>query len=158
MASQRTRSLVTEGKLRFYYWHIVTALAENAEFLSPEAVDHRPPDEFLVESRGHIEATIIFRDGSRLIARAELDDTTEVREYDYAYVYLDADGKRLLQYDDAPHHPAISTHPHHMHKGEAPVEGRDQAYELDIPQVDFTTVLAKVVDDYPGKSRDSARA
>ena len=33
-----------------------------------------------------------------------------------------------------------------------------QAYELDIPQVDFTTVLAKVVDDYLGKSRDSARA
>ena len=62
MASQRTRSLVTEGKLRFYYWHIVTALAENAEFLSPEAVDYRPLDEFLVESRGHIEANIIFRD------------------------------------------------------------------------------------------------
>ena len=33
-----------------------------------------------------------------------------------------------------------------------------QAYELDIPQVDFTTVLTKVVDDYLGKSRDSARA
>ena len=139
---------MTDGKLRFYYWWIMTVLAENVEFLNPEAVDYHPPDEFVVESRGHIEATIVFKDDSRLIARAELDDTTEVREYDYAYVYLNADGRRVLQYDDAPHHPEISTYPHHMHKGERPVEGKDQPHELDIPQVNFDTVLTKIIKGY----------
>jgi hypothetical protein len=139
---------VSDGKLRFYYWHIMTALAENAEFLNSEAIDHHPPDEFLVESRGHIEATIVFKNGSRLIARAELDVTTEVQEYDYAYVYLDPDGERVLQYDDAPHHLEIPTHPHHMHKGKRPIEGRDQAYALDIPRVDFVTVFTTIIRDY----------
>lgn len=139
---------MADSKLRFYYWWIMTILAENVEFLNPEAVGYHPPDEFVVESRGHIEAAIVFKDGSRLIACAELDDTAEVREYDYAYVYLDADGRRVLQYDDAPHHPEISTHPHHMHKGERPVEGKDPPYELDIPQVNFNTVLTKIIKDY----------
>jgi hypothetical protein len=139
---------VADGKLRFYYWRIMTILAENVEFLNPEAVGYHPPDEFVVESRGHIEATIAFKDGSCLIARAELDDTAEVREYDYAYVYLDADGRRVLQYDDAAHHPGISTHPHHMHKGERPTEEKDQAYELDIPRVNFDTVLSRIIKDY----------
>ncbi len=127
---------------------MITALAENVEFLNPGAIDYCPPDEFLVESRGHIEATIVFKDDTRLVVRAELDDTTGVREYDYAYVYLDADGRRVLQYDDAPHHPEISTHPHHIHKGEWSAEKKDQARKLDIPQVNFVTVLARIIEDY----------
>ncbi len=139
---------MADGKLRFYYWQIMTALADSAEFLNPEAIGYHPLDEFLVEARGHIEAIIIFKDGSRLIARAELDTTTEVREYDYAYVYLDANDKRVLQYDNAPHHPGISTHPHHMHKGKKPIEGKDQAHPADISPVNFTTVLTKISEDY----------
>ena len=34
-----------------------------------------------------------------------------------AYTYL-ADEKRIFRYDNAPHHPEISTHPHHKHIGE----------------------------------------
>lgn len=26
-------------------------------------------------------------------------------------------GKRIFRYDNAPHHPEISTHPHHKHSG-----------------------------------------
>jgi hypothetical protein len=26
-------------------------------------------------------------------------------------------GKRVFRYDNAPHHPEISTHPHHKHAG-----------------------------------------
>ena len=29
-----------------------------------------------------------------------------------------AGGKRKFRYDNAPHHPEISTHPHHKHIGE----------------------------------------
>jgi hypothetical protein len=31
---------VADGKFRFYYWWIVTVLAENVEFLNPEAAGY----------------------------------------------------------------------------------------------------------------------
>jgi len=76
--------------------------------------------------------------------------TAEVREHDYAYVYLDAEGNRVFQYDDAPHHPELSTYPHHTHKGQRPAKGPDEALPLDIPRVDFVTILDKILHKYLG--------
>ncbi len=137
-----------DGKLRYYYWHAFSLLVEFSHLLNSTHPDHRVPDEDLIVFGEHLTATLVFVDESRLIVRASLEASADVREYDYAYVYLDADGKRVFQYDDSPHHPEVSTHPHHMHKGRVPVEEKDEAHELDIPQVDFSTVLRKVVNQY----------
>ncbi|MDP2778405.1 MAG: DUF6516 family protein, partial [Anaerolineales bacterium] len=34
----------------------------------------------------------------------------------YGYTFMQ-DSKRIFRYDNAPHHPEISTHPHHKHSG-----------------------------------------
>jgi hypothetical protein len=34
----------------------------------------------------------------------------------YAYTYI-RQGQRVFRYDNAPHHPEITTHPHHKHIG-----------------------------------------
>jgi len=34
---------------------------------------------------------------------------------DYAYHYQDSSDNLIFRYDNAPHHPEISTHPHHKH-------------------------------------------
>jgi len=106
------------GKLRSYYWRIATFLAERSGYLDTEHPAFLFPDEDAVEFGKTLKATLLFRDGSRLNAQATLDDRAEIREYDYAYIYYDRRGKRVFQYDDAPHHTNIPTHPHHLHQGE----------------------------------------
>lgn len=135
---------MTNGKLRHYYWQIYSFLIERQYLLDVTHEDYSFPDEDDVECRERLKALLVFRDGSRLFVRARLNTTMEVREYDYAYVYFDSQGKRIFQYDDAPHHPEIATHPHHVHKGERPIEGTDRAFPLDIPRVDFMTIIAKI--------------
>jgi len=135
---------MSDGKLRAYYWDVFTALAEAFDLLDPAHPGYSFPSEDEVEYTAALHATLIFQDGSRLIVHSWLDAAAKVREHDYAYVYLDAAGNRVFQYDDAPHHPELVTHPHHVHRGPKPAAGRDEALSLDIPGVDFTTILSKV--------------
>jgi len=135
-----------DGKLRSYYWELFTALAEIADFLDTTHPDHTFPSEDEVEYTAALHAKLIFKDGSGLVVNAWLDATAEVEEYNYAYVYLDAQGRRVFQYDDAPHHPELASHPHHMHEGPRPSE----ALPLDLPRVDFVTILDKIVHEHLG--------
>jgi hypothetical protein len=92
-----------------------------------------------------IRAVLPFRDRSRLYAEIGLAVDGETIEERYAYVYYDARGKRILQYDNRNHHPEISTHPHHMHKGPIPALGKkDRAWQTDIDFVCFETVLGRI--------------
>lgn len=136
------------AKLRYYYWRIYSYLTEHKHLLLEEHPDYLPPDEDLMEHQERLGVRLVFVDGSCLIAYAWLDTTAEVKEYNYVYVYLDPQGKRIFQYDDSPHHPGVPTHPHHLHKGERPLRGKDPAHELDIPQVDFMTVMDKIIREY----------
>ncbi|MEA3346307.1 MAG: DUF6516 family protein [Chloroflexota bacterium] len=135
-------------KLRYYYWEIFSFLAERRSILDLQHEDLSLSSEEEVEYRGVMKATLVFKGGSCLLVRALLDDTAEIREYDYAYIYLGPDGERIFQYDDASHHPELSTHPHHRHRGPRPSRGADQAFALDIPQVDFVTIVTKIEEEY----------
>ncbi|MBI4674275.1 MAG: hypothetical protein HY741_21745 [Chloroflexi bacterium] len=137
---------MANGKLREYYWHVMTFLAERSEYLDTEHFAFRFPDEDIAINRQVLEATLIMRDGSRLFARASLDDQAAVREYDYAYIYYDHHGNRIFQYDDAPHHPEIATHPHHLHRGVKSKQKRERVYPLDVPQVNFIVIVEKVIE------------
>jgi hypothetical protein len=79
------------------------------------------------------------------VVRFTLRSDDDLEEYDCAYVYLDAQGNRVFQYDDAPHHSELPTHPHHWHKGRRPARSPDRAFPLDMPAVSFVTVLNKVI-------------
>ena len=135
-----------DGKRRDYYWRIVTFLAERLEYLDTEHSAFQFPSDDEVDYTGALRATLVFRDDSQLYVRASLDDRAEVREYDYAYIYYDSSGKRLLQYDDAPHHPEVSTHPHHMHRGERPKRKRERVYAIDVPRVDYIVMIEKAIE------------
>jgi len=136
---------MANGKLREYYWHIRNHLAERSEFLDPEHSAFDFPDSDEVEFTERLDATLVFRDRSRLRVRASLDDSAEIREYDYAYIYLDASGNRIFQYDDAPHHPGISTHPHHLHRGMKPKRGKERIYPSPILRVNFIQIVERII-------------
>jgi hypothetical protein len=85
-----------DGKIRAYYWNIFTALAEIADLLDTAHPDHSFPSEDEVECIAALHANLVFKDGYRLIVHSWLDAAADVREYDYAYVYLDEEGNRVL--------------------------------------------------------------
>ncbi len=135
---------MANDKLTAYYWQIMSYLADCLDDLAPEHSAFVYPDEDETVLRGRLKGVLVFRDESHLFARAELDDTANVREYNYAYVYYGADGKRIFQYDDSPHHPEIATYPHHLHRGVKTKRERIQA--IDVPQVDFITIVTKIIE------------
>ena len=137
-----------DGRFRHYYWQIRTLLSENDHLLDTNHAAYELCDDYEVEYTGTFWATIVFEGGSRLVVRFTLESNDGIEECNYAYVYLDAHGTRVFQYDDAPHHPELPTHPHHVHKGRQPTKGPDRAWPLDIPRVDFVTVLSKIVREH----------
>ncbi len=137
---------MANGKLTAYYWRVTSYLADCLDDLDPEHSAFVYPDEDETVIRERIKAVLVFRDGSQLFVRARLDDSQTVREFDYAYIYFDAQGNRIFQYDDAPHHPEIATHPHHLHRDTK--SKRERISALDVPQVDFITIVEKVLERF----------
>lgn len=62
----------------------------------------------------------------------------------YFYSYFDPSGVRRFQYDNSPHHPHLSTFPHHTHKGPVPKKGKDIALDCDLAEVGFVAVVSKI--------------
>ena len=87
--------------------------------------------------RGRIAGHLRFYDGS-LLAFEEILEVRGVRQITktyYKYHYQRADGTRVFRYDNAPHHPEVSTFPAHIH-----IEGRVEAAE----PPDLSDVLRKM--------------
>ena len=70
------------------------------------------------KQRGSIEGRLRFYNGSLL----EFDEVVLLRDEQivklrYAYHYQSSSGALIFRYDNVPHHPDISTYPHHKHIG-----------------------------------------
>jgi len=82
---------------------------------------------------GLIRCRVVFWDDSFLdlyeVVNVELGHPVKIH---YAYTYMRG-GERVFRYDNAPHHPEISTHPHHKHTGKR--ERLSPAYEPTLSQV-----------------------
>jgi hypothetical protein len=136
---------MSNGRFLRYYWEIRTFLSQRAHLLDTQHKAHKICESYEIEYAGTFWASIVFQNGSRLIVRFSLKSHGEVEEYNYAYQYLDPQGERILRYDDAPHHPEISTHPHHLHRGPESKDQKERVYALDIDRVDFFTVLNRIL-------------
>lgn len=133
------------GKLEAYYWDIYTLIFESDDILALEDPDFSLSDADTASIAQAIHAVLPFRDRSRLYVEILLAEDGETIEERYAYIYYAAGGQRILQYDNRDHHPEISTHPHHMHKGPIPAAGeKDRAWQTDIEFVCFATVLQRI--------------
>ena len=66
---------------------------------------------------GLVRCRVLFWDESFLdlyeVVSTELGHPVKIH---YAYTYMRGK-ERIFRYDNAPHHPEISTHPHHKHTG-----------------------------------------
>ncbi|MGH9835821.1 MAG: toxin-antitoxin system TumE family protein [Blastocatellia bacterium] len=66
---------------------------------------------------GVIDGVLYFYDGSRLeFTEVVAIDQPRPVKLSYRYQYIRAD-EAVFRYDNAKHHPGLSTHPHHKHAG-----------------------------------------
>ena len=63
-------------------------------------------------SNSRLKLTVHFKDGSTLYIREHI---FEGQHRKYAYHWQDAGQQLRMRWDNAPHWPAIHTHPHHKH-------------------------------------------
>jgi hypothetical protein len=66
---------------------------------------------------GLVRGDLHFVDGSRLHFRELVEIQAQAVRRMYSYHYQDATANLIFRYDDTPHHPALSTFPHHKHAG-----------------------------------------
>lgn len=66
---------------------------------------------------GLIRGDVYFADDSRLYFRELVEVQATVVRRMYSYHYQDANATTIFRYDDTPHHPDLSTFPHHKHTG-----------------------------------------
>lgn len=72
-------------------------------------VDKRTPQAALL--RGELT----FEDGSHLYFRELVEAREVVERLMYSYHYQNANAELIFRYDDTPHHPHLSSFPHHKH-------------------------------------------
>lgn len=69
----------------------------------------------------YFKLKISLTDGSELHAREYLD----ANERDYSFHWQTADGQLISRWDNAPHHRALATYPHHRHTGDGIIESSE---------------------------------
>jgi len=82
----------------------------------PFVINHEFCLVHLSPSSSCFEGSANFTDGSRLYFFEFLRMSgTKIERNKYRYHYLSDKGKLVFRYDNAPHYPKISSHPHHKH-------------------------------------------
>jgi hypothetical protein len=62
---------------------------------------------------GYIRFALELRDGSELHVFEYV--TSSMHKLDYSYHWQDKEQNLVMRWDNAPHHPEVATHPHHLH-------------------------------------------
>ncbi len=91
---------------------------------------------------GMIRGDLYFADDSCLHFRELVEVQTTVVRRMYSYHYQDADANLIFRYDDTPHHPGLSTFPHHKHDG-------NEADVVAAAPPDLSAVLQEIESIHP---------
>jgi len=104
------------------FQEIITRLQASTLVYSYEVLEN-----FNEEAAKLIKIKANLKDGSILYVRELVKADCSF----YSYHWQDAEGNLLLRWDNAPHHPAIPTFPHHLHQGNKIIA----AYRITIKEV-----------------------
>ena len=97
-------------------------------------IDSFQVQEIVPGREGVIQARLRFWDGSLLeFVEVLIEHGFVLIKTDYAYHYQDANGQIVFRYDNAPHHPEVTTHPHHKHTPNA-IESATPPHLADVLQ------------------------
>lgn len=79
----------------------------------PSVKNVRQISERIGVKTGYTRFALELRDGSELHVFEYV--TSSMRKLDYSYHWQDKEQNLIMRWDNAPHHPEVATHPHHLH-------------------------------------------
>lgn len=92
-----------------------------------------------LENRGdialYIKAEIVFTDRSELHAREYFTTLPGFNKIAYSYHYQNNKKELIFRYDNAEHHPEISTYPHHKHLLDTVVSSKKPSFKETIDEI-----------------------
>ena len=107
--------------IQAYFQELLALISEN-----PFVTTHEVNLTRLSPNTGYVEGEISLIDGSRFFLFEFLRVGEEgVKRERYRYQYISPYEQTIFRYDNAPHHPSISTFPDHKHVGEDRIESSD---------------------------------
>jgi len=113
-------------KVRAYYaWVQKAVLAEPGVIRFDVAFDE------VAENEGYISGKMLLTDQSELHFAEYVITEPDVHRLKYRYHLQSAEKKLLARWDNAPHHPEVSSHPHHLHLADSVKESEP----MDIQRV-----------------------
>jgi len=101
------------------YFSLLRKTIKSCAFISPWHCE----EDARASTAGFFKARIIFVDGSKLEFR-EYVSTRPFKKYTYSYHYHKNE-QLLFRYDNTPHHPKLSSFPHHKHIGTEVIESSE---------------------------------
>ena len=88
------------------------SITSNPVVLSSDIKKYFSPHDDAVYIRG----AVLFTDASSLDLSLFIQKTGRVLSVDkYRFHYMDRQGRMIFRYDNAPHHPDLTSFPHHKH-------------------------------------------
>jgi hypothetical protein len=98
--------------IKRYLENIDEAIASSSSVLSSNTQKHFSPDGKTVYLKGRL----VFVDSSILEIGMFITESHQALAIEkYRLHYMDTNGRMLFRYDNAPHHPEMSSHPNHKH-------------------------------------------
>jgi hypothetical protein len=92
------------------YFLQVEAILREFPAIRSRVLTHKTYNDY----QGTISGRIIFENGSSL-EFTEVVDTEQTGKVKYRYQYMDERQSLIFRYDNAPHHKAVKSFPHHRH-------------------------------------------
>jgi len=87
--------------------------------------------------KGYIKCEIVFKDDS-VLSFSEVKDTEIDTKDKYSYHFMNSSNDLIFRYDNAKHHPELSTFPHHKHSQLGVSESSEMTIEEIMTDIEQT--------------------
>lgn len=125
-----------------YFSKVQIELKNQAPIIKSLSIDYN----VLSPVMGIIKGKIIFVDKSILDFRELISDTN----HDYRFQWMKSDKTLICRWDSAPHHPKLTTFPHHKHLSDGKISESEEKYFLQL----LSELKIKVISNLVNNKRD----
>lgn len=139
MAKNPIRSSFSHPVIKAFIENIDKLISSSSIVLSSNIQKHFSPDGKTLYLRG----SLLFLDSSVLeIAIFTIETHHDLTIEKYRFHYMNPHGQILFRYDNSPHHPEITSHPHHKHVPYHVIPSREPSLKDVLDEI-IATILGK---------------